>query len=130
MIPSRSKGAPLGLKSCASVMNVEQTNSDTTPRAFGFGRAEWLFSALCVLFIAFFAFLVILDNVDESAVSNRSFASPALGLACTISTYAVWRFRSLPPFVRIFGWLGVTFVLYLGFGLAFILLNAFLGELL
>jgi hypothetical protein len=72
---------------------------------------------------------MIRDNVDEAAVSNRSFAWPALGLAATISTYIIWRIRSVPFFARFFGWLALTFVLYLGIGLAFILINGLFGEL-
>jgi hypothetical protein len=114
-------------------MSIKRTPTDAEApgeRSFRFGWAEWFCSVLCALFLAAVALLIFRDSVDESAVSNRSFASPALGLATTISTYALWRIRSRPIFVRVFGWLVLTLILYLALGLAFILLNASLGELL
>jgi hypothetical protein len=73
---------------------------------------------------------VYVDNfVSESAVSNRSFAPPALALSLLVSTFGLWRCRVGPVLLRLVAWPLVVFVGYLMFGLAFILLNATVGEI-
>ena len=99
-------------------------------RSFRIGRSEWVCLGLCLWFLGVAGFLVYLDGLNHSSVSNRSFAFPAFGLAASISSYAAWRLRSRGVFLLVFGWLTVTFVLYLGFGLTLILLSAAYGELI
>src|SRR5688572_12872641 len=107
-------------------MNDQRTSPKETPRI---GWREWLAIILCALFFFDVVRLIYNDHMSPSSVSNRSFFRPALGIAGVLSTCAVWRFRSLPLFVRVLGWLFATSILYLGIGFALILLSASIGEL-
>ena len=107
-------------------MNDERNSPGETPRI---GWREWLAIILCALFFFDVVRLIYNDHMSPSSVSNRSFFRPALGIAGVLGTYAVWRFRPLPLFLRVLGWLFATVILYLGIRFALILLNASIGEL-
>lgn len=70
------------------------------------------------------------DNfVSEGLVSNRSFAPVAFMFSFVLSSYAVWRAERIEVPCRVIAWPIIVFLGYLGFGLALILLNGWVGQL-
>ena len=98
--------------------------------SFGSRAVPHVFLLLCAVCVAIVARLVYVDSfVSESAVSNRSFAPPALALSLLVSTFGLWRCRVGPMLVRLLVWPLAVSIGYLIFGLAFILLNGVVGEI-